>query len=166
MTQLHAQPYDISATGFYFESVEEYQEKADKAVNRYGDPVEEFEIQFIDGERIDCELAEAIGLSQCTINAYFECVDGLEDSSKIEIIIAVGECGYDFDADCLNQWDVTVYHVDSFRDLAIEFVEEGIFGDISKSIENYIDYEAIARDLSIDYSEIEIDGKNLIYRCD
>ena len=47
MTQLHAQPYDISASGFYFDSLEDYQAKAAKARNDYGDPVEEFEIQFI-----------------------------------------------------------------------------------------------------------------------
>jgi antirestriction protein len=32
-------------------------------------------------------------------------------------------------------------------------------------LENYIDYDAMARDLGMDYSETTIAGKRLIYRC-
>lgn len=45
MTKLYAQPYDTAANGFFFETFEEYTQQANKAKNRYGDPVEEFEIQ-------------------------------------------------------------------------------------------------------------------------
>lgn len=57
---LYAQPYDISAEGFYFRDTEEYAKKSEKLCNRYGDIVEEFEIQFIDGDLLDCELAKAM----------------------------------------------------------------------------------------------------------
>ena len=55
--------------------------------------------------------------------------------------------------DALNR--CTLYaNCDSLEDLAAEFVNEGCFGDIPDSIINYIDYEAIARDLSYEgYSE-------------
>ena len=46
MMQLHAQPYDLAATGFNFETAEEYGTKAAALQNDYGEPVEEFEIQF------------------------------------------------------------------------------------------------------------------------
>lgn len=45
MTTLFAQPYDISATGFYFDDYVTYQSKVSALVNEHGDPVEEFEIQ-------------------------------------------------------------------------------------------------------------------------
>jgi len=77
MTTLFAQPYDISAQGFYFSDFEDYQTKAAKAVNHYGQPVEEFEIQFIDGDDIDCELAKAYGVSQANLKSYFSAVDEL-----------------------------------------------------------------------------------------
>ena len=48
MTQLFAQPYDISAAGFFFGNLEEYETKSEMLRNAYGEPVEEFEIQFID----------------------------------------------------------------------------------------------------------------------
>ncbi|WP_299624300.1 hypothetical protein [uncultured Tateyamaria sp.] len=59
--QLHAQPYDLAATGFCFEDYDDYAQKATKLRNDYGDPVEEFEIQFIDGEAIDCDLRRPSG---------------------------------------------------------------------------------------------------------
>jgi hypothetical protein len=79
---LHAQPYDISASGFYFDSLEDYATKAAKLRNDYGDPVEEFEIQFIDGEDIDCQLAKAIGLYQSNIKQFFEAVEDWDDDQK------------------------------------------------------------------------------------
>jgi len=56
MTKLYAQPYDITANGFYFETVEEYNTQASKLRNSYGQPVEKFELQFIDGEGNDAAL--------------------------------------------------------------------------------------------------------------
>jgi len=35
----------------------------------------------------------------------------------------------------------------------MQFVEEGLFGETPESLENYIDYEKIARDLEVDYDE-------------
>ena len=49
--------------------------------------------------------------------------------------------------------NLTFYEGYTMEDLAEELVEEGVFGDIPESIACYIDYEAIARDLSFDYTE-------------
>ncbi|MDD3444399.1 MAG: antirestriction protein ArdA [Zavarzinia sp.] len=165
-TTLFAQPYDISATGFYFETIEEYEACAAKAVNAYGQPVEEFEIQFIDGERIDCELAEAIGLTQGNLRAFLECVDAWEDWQKTNVIIAVGECGYPFDPKTDPQdYDVDVYAAESLRDLAMQFVDEGLFGEVPKPLAYYIDYDAIAHDLGTEYVETVIAGERIVYAC-
>ena len=43
-------------------------------------------------------------------------------------------------------------------------VDEGLFGDVPPQFQFYIDYDAIARDLSFDYTETEIAGERLIYR--
>jgi antirestriction protein len=163
---LHAQPFDISACGFYFESYEDYAEKAAKLRNDYGDPVEEFEIQFIDGEDIDCELAKAIGINQANLADYLTCVEDWDDWKKTLVIIAVGECGYAFDPQvCPDHHGIDIYHVDRLRELAEQFVEEGFFGDIPERLQFYIDYDAIARDLGMEYSEISIAGQRLIYRA-
>lgn len=163
---LYAQPYDISATGFYFKSIEEFENKFKNLTNDYGQPVEEFEIQFIDGDAIDCELARAINLSQANYAQFLECADSWEDHEKINVIIAVGECGYDFDPDdSPDLLGVDLYGVESLKELAEQFVEDGIYGEIPESLQYYIDYDAIARDLSVEYTETTIAGERYVYAC-
>lgn len=164
---LYAQPYDITAEGFYFRDASEYDAKAEAARNAYGEPIEEFEIQFIDGEAIDCELAKAIDLSQATFRRFLELADELEEFDKIILIIAVADCGYDLEAvaDNIGGLALDIYEEASFDDLARRFVEDGLYGDIPEALRFYIDYEAIGRDLAIDYGAVRIDGRHFIYRC-
>jgi len=167
MTKLYAQPYDISATGFYFDSAEEYEQRVKDHRNEYGQRVEEYEIQFSDGERIDAELATAVGLNQSNFCAFFEVIEDWEDDEKIRLIIANGECGYDLDLSVgdIHQLDLDVYEVENLKELAERFVDEGLFGCVPKAFENYIDYGAIARDLCIDYATTTIAGDHFAYRC-
>ncbi|MFA7275868.1 MAG: antirestriction protein ArdA [Pseudobdellovibrionaceae bacterium] len=168
MTRLFAQPYDISANGFYFETVADYLTKSSQLINDYGVPVEEFEIQFIDGEGIDCQLFTALSISQGTCEKFLDIVNEWDEDDKIKVIIAVGESGYNFDLkkDTPNQFDVDLYQIDSLKELAEQFVEEGLLGEIPENIKSYLDYDAIACDLDMDYNEIRVDGTNYIYRCD
>lgn len=163
----YAQPYDISAQGFYFRTIEEFNQQASEAKNSYGKIVEEFELQFIDGDSIDCDLAKAWGINQSNIARFIERVDEWEKEEKILFILAVGECGFDFDLnkDPSDEFDIDIYYLDSILDLAIEFVDEGLFGEIPERLQYFIDYDAIARDLSVEYSEIIIGGECIIYRC-
>jgi antirestriction protein len=167
MTQFYAQPYDISATGFFFEDMREYDAKYAACKNDFGGQVEEFEIQFIDGETIDAALFKALDINQSNIHHFIEKIEEWDETEKQILIIAAGECGYRFDlaTGSPNDFDVDLYHMDSMRDLASEFVDEGLFGDIPANLQCYLDYDAIARDLAVDYSETRIAGSNLIYRC-
>jgi hypothetical protein len=165
--KFYAQPYDIDASGFYFSDGEEYQAKVKTCRNDYGSPVEEFEIQFIDGEDIDCQLFYALGVNQANILAFIEKLIDWSDEDKIKLTIAVGECGYSFDVNTghADDFEVDIYYDTTLRDLAHKFVDEGLFGDIPNHLAHYIDYDAIARDLRADYTETYI-GKTLcVYRC-
>ena len=93
-------------------------------------------------------------------------VEDWEDWQKVNTIIACGECGYDFDRqNDPDQYGIDLYFVDSLKELAEQFVEEGLYGDIPESLQYYIDYDAIARDLGMEYSEIEVAGQSYVYRC-
>lgn len=94
MTTFFAQPYDISATGFYFDSFDDYQAKARASQNDYGQPIEEFEIQFIDGDDLDAAFADAFGINQANIARFINLADEWGDDEKTRFIIAIGECGY------------------------------------------------------------------------
>ena len=165
MTTFYAQPYDISASGFYFETMADYTEKSGKLRNDHGQPVEEYEIQFIDGELLDAELCRAIDINQANIGDVIEGIDNWSDDDKRQIILAVGD-GYSFDpkTDDPAGFDVTIYELDSMRELAEQFIEEGLFGDIPENLAPYIDCDAIARDLEFDYTLTTVAGQRLIYR--
>ena len=167
MTCFYAQPYDISAIGFYFSDMKEYEAKITKCVDGFGQLVEEFEIQFIDGDDLDCDLFKALDIHQGDIHHFFDKIDEWIEYEKHLLILAVGECGYSFDMskDDPNNFWIDVYYVETIKELAEQFVEEGIYGSIPEVLQFYIDYEAIACDLSVEYSEITIAGENLVYRC-
>ncbi len=165
MTRLYAQPYDISAPGFFFETTEEYMQKVAQIINNYGLPIEEFEIQFIDGEDIDAVLFEALRVHQENFPAFLRAVEEWSDDDKIRTIIAVGEAGYSFDfTGEAPDFDVELYEMDSLRDLAYHFVDEGLYGELLPYAKHYLDYDAIALDLGMDYSEIVIARTRYVYR--
>ena len=163
----YAQPYDISAEGFYFRGFEEYSKQAAAAKNQFGDKIEEFEIQFIDGDQLDCELAKAWGLNQANIKRFIKVSEEWDDEEKIRFILAIGESGLSFDPDTVDPWnlDIDVYRMDSLEELAVEVVEGWCLGDTSDRLKPYIDYNAIADDLSIDFSEAIVAGERLFYQC-
>lgn len=111
--------------------------------------------------------AHAWGLYQSNFAAFFEAVDNWDDHQKLSFVIAVGECGYQFDParDDPKRFDVDIYHVESLKELAEQFVDEGLFGEIPEHLRNYLDYDAIARDLACDYASTTIAGNRLAYRC-
>jgi len=62
----------------------------------------------------------------------------------------------------LDSYEVDIYDYSedtSFTDvyelLAYDFVDDGLFGEIPSHLLHYIDYSAIGRDLSMDYTEFE-----------
>jgi antirestriction protein len=62
----------------------------------------------------------------------------------------------------IDSYEVTIYDystdisfTDVYEMLAYDLVAEGLFGEIPDHLENYIDYSAIGRDLSCDYTEFE-----------
>lgn len=92
-----------------------------------------------------------------------EIVDNLDDFQLLQVNILL----YDWDnlENALENYEIVqVYQDLDYEDLAYELVEEGIFWDVSKYLENYIDYKAIARDLGFYYNEFDIDWKRWLYR--
>lgn len=62
----------------------------------------------------------------------------------------------------IDSYEVEIYDfsdntsfTDTFELLAMQFIDDGLYGEIPKSLEFYLDYEKMARDLRMDYSEFE-----------
>ena len=85
----------------------------------------------------------------------------LDDYDRDKVEFMVNDCGYDPADAIANVDDCEFYEGMNLEELAEHFVDEGLFGDIADSIINYIDYDAMARDLGMDYTETD----KGVFRC-
>lgn len=163
MTNLyHATPYDVSATGFYFKDLEEYVAKAATHTNEYGDLVEEYEIQFIDGDHP--AMFNALNVCQASLKRWFDDFEQLEYDKAVKVIYLLDHLGYDTD-DVLDKLDVVHLHEGSPQDYTEQFVEDtGLLEQMPENLRYYFDMEAYTRDLLLggDIAEVEIMGKRYI----
>jgi len=105
----------------------------------------------------ECEYMEVS--EYANLDDLNDIAEKMEDLSSYDMkkFKALMSEGYDFEYSFNNYEDVEIYEETNMNELAEQFVENGFFGDIPKSLINYIDYDAIARDLSMDYTEVEND---------
>ena len=161
---LYAQPYNINARGFYFGSMAEYNEKSEELTDRYGSLVEEFEIQFIDGDREDAQLFSACSVNQCNLEQFFTLVDEFDDREKAALFYLTNVNGQSMEDAVSNLDDVNLYE-GYLKEAAEELFDECYAHEIPESLRCYIDYEAFARDCELggDMYEFEFAGKT--YTC-
>lgn len=150
-----AQPYSLSATGFYFETLAEYRSKADALRDDYGQPVEEFELQYIDGDAH--QLFNALSVNQATLSTWFELIDTLDPTDDRYLIachLADEGCTI---GELADRWDdFTIYH-GTAEDYARDVIED--CEDLPERIAFYVDYELMGRDMVLggDIAEITRD---------
>jgi len=162
MTTLHATPYNIDATGFYFTDANDYAAKASRHTDRYGNLVEEFEIQFIDGD--DAELFAASSINQANLGTWFDDIEFLKDHEKVSLYYLVAVAGYDLVL-ALDKLDEPSITQSSLQVAAEELFDECYLHSVPESVRFYINYEKFAKDCEIggDLAEFEFSGTT--YTC-
>ena len=152
----HATPYDVSASGFYFNDYEEYLAKAKNHKNDYGDIIDEVEIQFIDGDNY--QLFNALGINQANLEQWFNRFEQLDGEDLIKTVYLAEYCGENI-SDILDKLD----DVSLFEGTATEYAEEyindcGLLSDLPEQLHYYFDVEAFGRDMVLggDITEVEI----------
>ena len=155
MTEFYAQPYSLDHTGFYFDSIENY-ESGMRALNKRG--CEEVEIQFIDGDDHLASLAKL----RTSIRAIS--TPGSK-SWTISMKISYGrscfllDLGYNLDEVLDRYEDVCVFEGKA-SDYAYDLINETT--EIPESLRYYIDYDAIARDMQINGEIAEIERELIV----
>jgi len=166
MNNYHATPYDLSALGFYFNDYQDYQTKAGNHTNEYGEHVEEYEIQFIDGDNY--ELFKALGITQANLETWFEDFENLDGDDLIRAIYMVEYLNIQM-PDILDRLDEVDFFEGRAKEYAENYIEDrGLLDQMPENLRYYFDTEAFARDmlLSGDICEIEIMGKTyIIWDC-
>ena len=154
-----AQPYSLDAQGFYFTDYEDYTAKAEALRDSFGNVVEEFELQFIDGDAEEAELFIACGVNQATLEQFFDDVLTLDDHQKPAFfyLTSVLNCSIE---QALEKIDEPSIYEGELKDAAEELFDECYLSDIPESVRNYIDYAAFAHDCELggDMTEFEFAG--------
>ncbi|WP_413438190.1 antirestriction protein ArdA [Sulfuriferula sp. GW1] len=161
MTTLHAQPYSLDAMGFYFTDLADYETKFEANRDSFGAPVEEYEIEFIDGE--GGELFSGLKIDQSTLDIWFDRVEELDKHERAALAYLTGEClCMDVNGALVTIGDVCLYE-GSAKEYAEEFFDE-IYPDLPEGLRTYIDIEAFARDLELggDIYEFRFEGTDYV----
>jgi hypothetical protein len=162
MTTLHAQPYNIDAQGFYFTSAEEYTTKQEALRDRFGNEVEEFEIQYIDGD--DSQLFEACKIHQGDLDTWFDDIETLEDNEKTALFFLMDGLGYNLDSALSSVDDVCLYE-GPLLDAATELFDEIYLPEVPEAVQYYIDYAAFAYDCQMGGDMVEFTYEGTTYTC-
>ena len=139
------------------ETIEAYVRNVKKEHNLNCDDLELFVADVEDDELNIIKGDESLNYAyeiQEHINNIEEC-----DLPKIAFLTDIQ--GYSIE-DAIEKVEDCEYYEDmTMEELAEEFINEGLFGEIPEKLTRYIDYEAVARDIALDYTEYNGD----IFRC-
>jgi len=155
MTEFYAQPYSIDHQGFYFNDTESFQAGMDRLNSQN---CEEVEIQFIDGESYQAELAKMASIGQGDIHLWFEVLEEFNENEAQQISYLF-DLGYTI-KDALDRYEDVYLYQGTAKDYACETFEECY--EIPEYLQYYIDYEAIARDMIINGDITEIGYHQII----
>ena len=163
MSQFYANPYQDVA-GFYFETFEEYEKGVEKLLKK---GVEEFEIDFNDGEREDADLWKVASksgvISQANMEAWFEEVEPLQrwEKAALYYILDNGRSDDLDDALKMVEDEVRPFEGDT-RAYVEDYIESagGLSEAFSKeTLAGHIDYEKVGEAVKMDLDEEEIEER-------
>jgi antirestriction protein len=84
------------------------------------------------------------------LNEFVWQLEELDEQDQEKMFYLLDTIGYDREEALEHYEDVVFYSGMTLEDVAEELIEDGVFGNLSDTIKLYIDYEKLARDLSID----------------
>jgi hypothetical protein len=160
-TTLCATPYNIDACFFYFDGIDEYETKSKCHLDRYGNIIEEYEIQLIDSNYTDLFLA--CNINQAILSTWFDEIELLQDHEKISLYYLLKQ-GYDL-TKALEMIEEPMITEGSLRDVSGELFDEIYLYSIPENIRYYIDYEKFARDCELNSELVEFEYNNKTYTC-
>ena len=160
--KFYANPYNTSATGFYFESIEELEEKSAALKDEFGLPVEEFEIEAMDGTREEMELFESAEVTPDTMVEFLKFIEDSDEETWPAVYFLLERYSLEGSICLANECNVVQ---SSLLDAASEIFDECYGYSIPGELRIYIDYEKYAADLKYggDLVEFEFGGKT--YTC-
>lgn len=166
MTNYHATPFDISATGFYFDDYQSYLAQAKTHKNEYGDLVEEYIIENINGT--NHQLFNTLGINQGNLEQWFNDYELLDGDDLIRAIYLAEYLNTDM-SEIMDRLDEVGLFEGRSNQYAEEYIEDcGLLDEMPENLRYYFDVDAFARDmlLSGDITEVGINNTTyVIWGC-
>lgn len=160
MSTFYAQPYCIDAIGFYFDTFQEYELRVSACKDCFGHAVEEFELQFIDGDSEDAQVFAACRVDQANILFWFDEVECLTRDEKAALYFLCDVLGCTTE-DALRRLEDVQLFSGALKDAAVDLFDEIYIEQIPAHLRHYIDYEAFASDCEVggDMTEFKFAGE-------
>ena len=157
MTTLYANPYDITYTGFYFDSTDQFNQELSQA------HYEEVEIDYIAGD--NPKLFQAADIHQGNVDLWFDELDQYSDDGHEAISISYLLDFYDIE-EAIKRHDEVIIYRGSIADYAAELVEDVYpLDELPDIIKHHIDYDSIARDLELNSEVAEVGHNVWVVNC-
>ena len=149
---LCATPYQIGAPFFYFESIEEYNQKYELHLKKYG--VEEYEFEYIDGDDISLTVWKACNGNMFKFLEIIEegMIATLEDA--IKLYVATNINGNTLE-DALLRYQGIYLWCGSMKDYAYEIFQWDL---VPEFLHQYINIDQLVIDLQCNGDIYELDG--------
>jgi len=160
MCVLYANPYNTSVNGFFFSNPEEYKAKSSVLTDSFGQPVEEYEIDYVEGEL--SQLFKSCGIDQCTLGLWFEELEELSQEDQVEIYYRCKHLGQDSQEAIYELNDSGSINNCSIINYAYNYIDDcGVLDSLPEILQRYFDYHAFARDLELngEVTEFRYDSK-------
>lgn len=161
--QLYANPYDTSADGFYFDSPEDFDAKYEQHL-----PVEEYEIDFIDGTSEEAALFNVAKVNQANLHEWFDGMDQLKDYQMAAAYFLLANGSVSSFSEAVEKADQLSFSEGDVKAYAEQFIDDmGGPSQLGKeTLENYFDYEAYARDMNYNGDAVEFEFGGTTYTAD
>lgn len=154
--QLYANPYDTSAEGFYFSTLEEFEEKYEANL-----PIEEYEIDFINGTKEEAQLFGAANVDQNFLETWFDFVDESDEYTWPAVYYYLG-VGYDLDEAQRKAGDTPAME-GRVKEVVEQWIDDmgGVEQLGKETVEQYFDYDSYSRDMELngEASEFQFAGE-------
>ena len=156
-TTLYANPYDISYTGFYFGSIDEFNKHLSQA------SYEEVGIEYVEGDNPG--LFQATKIHQGNVDLWFDELNKYSDKGHEASAI-----GYLLDImhidEAIKRRDEVILHRGNLADYAFELVSDVYpLDELPDIIKLHIDYNSIGRDLELNSEVTEIRHNLWVVNC-
>jgi hypothetical protein len=160
--QLYANPYDTSARGFYFDSLEDYEAKYEKNL-----PVEEYEIDFIDGTKEQAAIFNAAKISQANLGEWFEAMETVEEFRLPALYYLLAYGGYDFQ-EAIAKAEELIFSEGDAKAYAEQFVDDmgGLEHLDRQTLENHFDWDSYVTELETGGGITEFEFAGTTYTAD